>query len=265
MRGFTIAQVMGTIRLALKNARKTRDIRVRIRSYGYGDERMNEGEALYREAEAERFAYNVKRDNAFRAHENWKIKSSEAKEAYIQNLNFARKVMDDCRHLWHSLEMKGRRKYSFLGWTSQARRFYEGILSDEALSARMLHYNVTVEDLQAGMALIEEAVSCHERLVYLQAQSKQARVEWEKCLNGLKKWYYTFRLILRLALKSVPALFTAVGLSSKRKARENVVFPQHNLPPALPAPPIARQLVTCDVLGIRSHYEFTNLGGEFLH
>ncbi len=226
MRGFTIAKVMHTIRLGLHNARKSPVIKARIQTYGYDQNRMNQGDALYREVVKQRRAYEVKRDDALRAHEAWKSKSSEARNVYIKHLKFARRVFENHQSLWNSLEMKGRRKYSFSGWTSQAKRFYHGILADEELSARMLRYNVTAEQLEQALALVEEVLEDNRHLILLQSESKQTRVEWDNCLNRLKQWYYMFRFVLRVVLERIPEFFTAVGLQSKRKPNRRKGFRQ---------------------------------------
>ncbi len=242
MRGFTIAKVMHTIRLGLANARSTPTIKAAIRSFGYDENRMKEGDDLYREVVAFRFAYEVKRDDMLRAHEAWKDQGAEARKVYIQHLKFARRAFADCRSRWGSLEMKGRRKGSFLGWTGQAQRFYHGILANEELLSGMSRFKVTVENLEQALASVEEAVAGSRVLARLETESIRARVEWDQCLSRLKEWYYMFRFILRTALEHIPEFFIAVGLRSKRKPGKNRVYPLVEpfglpLPPCLPISP----------------------------
>ncbi len=226
MRGFTIAKVMATIRLGLQNARKCPTIKTGIRAFGYDENRMKEGDALYREVERLRFVYQIKRDDALCAHEAWKDKAAEAKRLYIKHLKLARRSLDDCRYHWNTLDMKGRRGYAFGAWTEQARRFYHGALAHEDILSRLKEsYDITTEKLEQGLALIEEAIASRESLIRLQAESKVARVEWDNGLGRLKKWYYMFRLILRTVFERIPEYLVSVGLRSKRKARPGKVYP----------------------------------------
>ncbi len=239
MRGFTIARVMATIQLALHNSRKNPTIKAAIGAFGYDDTRMNEGDALYREVASLRFGYQVKRDNMLCAHETWKEKKTEAKSTYMKFLKLARRALSDCRCCWNLLAMNGRRSDGFIQWTDQARTFYHGAIGNEGILSRLeTKYKISAQDLEHGLALIEEAITCHQTHVRLQGESKVARVEWDNCLGHLKKWYYALREILRIALDHIPPLITAVGLSSKRKPGKNKVFP---LVEAfnLPVPPAA--------------------------
>ncbi len=226
MRGFTIAKVMATIKLALHNSRTNPTIKTAISAFGYDHTRMSEGDALYREVEGLRFVYQVKRDNALCAQETWKEKTTEAKDRYIRFLKLARRALKNCPCHNNLLAIKGRRGYGFIQWTDQAKKFYHGALGNEDILARLqTAYKISVEDLQEGLALIQEAIACRQTLFRLQGESKAARVEWDSCLDRLKQWYYMFRLFLRSALAHIPEYFTCLGLSSKRKPAKNKVYP----------------------------------------
>ncbi len=234
MRGFTIAKVMSTIQLALHNSRKNPVIKTAISAFGYDDNRMSEGDALYSEVQQLRFVYQVKRNDALCHQEACKEKTAEAKRQYMSYLKMARRALRDYRYHWNLLDMNGRRAYGFTQWTDQAKKFYHGALNTEEIRSKLATtYNITVEKLEQGLALIEEAISNLQTLSRLQAESQAARADWDSSLNRLKQWYYIFRLFLRSALDHIPQYFTAIGLSSKGKPGRNKVFPlveSFNLP-----------------------------------
>ncbi len=218
MRGLTIAQTMGTINLGLRNARRTPGVKKAIGIYGYDDKRLDQGVAIYREVEGLRGNYDVKYTDAKKMHHSWKTKSKDARGLYMMHLTLTRIALEDCPFLWSKMGMTGRRAYSFDGWTNQAKSLYAGVLGNEDILAKLSPFKITREKLTKGLELVEEAIACRQAHIRLQAEAKQARMEWDRGLTRLKHWYSGFRVVLRIALEKQPALLTAVGIGTKLRS-----------------------------------------------
>ncbi len=215
MRGFTIDQTMGTIRLGLKNTRNVPEVKIAAETYGYDENRLTEGDALFREVETLREHYDFKNADAIDQCRLWQTASKEARRLYIMHLELTRCALQDSPFLWRNMEMKGRRDYSFDGWTNQAKVLYNRILDDEIILSKLAQFNLTREKIEKGLELVEKAITALHNLVRLRAEAKDARVTWDRALAGLKKWYSNFRAVLRIALAETPAMLKAVGIPVK--------------------------------------------------
>ncbi len=225
MRGFTIAQTMGTINLGLQNARKVPAIKKAIGLYGYDETRLQQGDSLFHEVERLRGNYDAKTFEAKQTHHSWKQKEKDAYSMYMDHLKLTRCALEDCPFLWNKMEMTGRRAYSFDGWTHQAKTLYSWILADETILKKLLYFNITPEKIKNGQQLVEEAIALRHAHIRLQTEAKHARVQWANGLKRLKQWYSAFRALLRIALEETPTQLKAVGIPVKLSARRSKIQP----------------------------------------
>jgi hypothetical protein len=195
----------------------------KMEKYGYSEEKMAEGKALYlstREAcnrYATEYGVQLQASAALEQHLN------SCRERYSSDLDIARFVFNNRADAQSTLELNGRRKHSFSGAFSQMVDFYDRLTSNAAWVAEMGKLQVTPEMLnaqKAELAVIRTLKDEHSRE---RGDAKQAILDRDGMLDKLNDWVADYVKVAGFAFAATPKLLEGLKKAASKKSKKGAV------------------------------------------
>jgi len=199
-----IEEYLGKSRVAITNALELTDIKERLANYGYDDTRLQEGMKIYEETF--RLLNDFKAIHADQIGITKKLNSKlkKAYNTYMDYAKMARFAVKDDIGLIKLLQLDGRRLQRQEGWTGQAIRFYQEALKNEDILQKLGVYAITKEKLEAGLALVNEALSLDSKQENIKGSAQQLLTERDKSFKKHRQWMNPFRQACRIEFKDDP-------------------------------------------------------------
>ena len=199
-----IEEYLGKSRVAINNALKFTDIKERLLNHGYDETRLQEGKKLYEEAFNLLNEFNEIHAKQIGITENLNSKMKEAYDTYMGYAKMARfAVNEDIGHI-KLLQLDGKRLQRQEGWTGQAIRFYQEALKHEDILQKLGVYNITKEKLEAGLALVKDALSLDSDQENIKGSAQQLITKRDKKFKKHRQWMNPFRQACRIEFKDDP-------------------------------------------------------------
>ena len=208
----SIADFLNTTRLALNNTINDSNIQTALAQYGYDNDKMAEGAALLAEAELLTEQQVARYGHQFAASQTMKQARATADATYNMAFKVARVAFKDDVQANTALILTGIRQKKFGLWIHQTLTFYNNLLADPRLLAKMATYGYPEAKLTAERALItniralDEIQEREKGLAQASTQSRDAKIK------ELKAWMKDFRNIASVALASIPQKLEALGM-----------------------------------------------------
>lgn len=231
----TFDRRMGTFRSALQLSRDQPRLKSFFESYGYGQEKLDEGLSLLQETvDADQAKKDKKNDQrtATRAfNKAWKI----ARRSLSFCISAARLAFRDSLETLGLLELKGKRRDTvFRGWGAHATVFYKKTLASVDMQTELAKYNVTAESLQAGQQYLTAAMTAENTKLNKKAEAESATRFKQAKYDRLMDWMRDYYQIVDVALKSYPELKEQLGIvvpySFMRKKSSRKITPTQPAP-----------------------------------
>lgn len=197
----TIAQQLAEAQVIIDNALNNPDIRKPLEAYGYDTKRIRGGKVLLENVVMLQSVQKKEYGMQYRATDQLQAARQEAETLYKKHLNLARMALPDDRAAWNTLQLIGARQRSVAGWLSQARIFYNNVVSiDNALES----FGVTREELATAQAMVEAVAAelAHQKSGKSVAQASTR--QRNEALDALNQWIGDFLSVARIALRESP-------------------------------------------------------------
>lgn len=208
----SITAILARARLAIENFLKETILQTFLAEYGYdvarvqvGKDKLVQVEELDRQQEVAE-SKQIGATKAFRA--AWK----KAKIPYMRYIKIARKLFKRGTEAYDSLGLVGLRKTDFSGWYEQAAYFYKNALENPVILAQFALYNITVEKLQAGLLLVEEANTADQLQESLKGEAQDITEARDAALKDLQEWLSPFYTAARISFEDRPQLLEKMGI-----------------------------------------------------
>lgn len=171
-----------------------------VAAFGYGPERLAEGQALFNTAQALEVEQDVRLGQQKAATQALDTAWATARTAYIRHLTLARLALGQDPEAVRALALSGPRAQAFMPWFGQASQFYDNLLAQPAYQAQLAHYGQTHADLTHARALVLAAQTAQQAQATARGAAQKATQARTAALNALEAWLGAFRRVARLAL-----------------------------------------------------------------
>jgi hypothetical protein len=141
-------------------------------------------------------------------YEKW----DEAKETYDRHFKIAKIIFRNNEQAKRALVLTGARKASVSGWLVQAYAFYNNALENENFQTQLANRNISPEDLQAGLALVQAVESAEQTQESEKAEAQDATAARNAALDELNDWMTDFIEFAKIALDGRPQLQEKLGI-----------------------------------------------------
>ncbi|MCP4155204.1 MAG: hypothetical protein GY757_46190 [bacterium] len=210
----TISHQFRQYRLIIYNSTTDEKIKQYAAKFGYTPERISEGNALLDEFAT---ALDLKKDKqtAFMtAKKEFRKKRAKADKSASYFMQIARFAFKDTPYTFEMLELEGRRKKSFSERVLQNTRFYGKLLSMPEAMEQIGMFNVTREDLQAGVQEVEATIAADEFRQGTRAEAIGATIAKDKALEKLRTWMKAYLKVMKVALAEAGQLQESLGVTT---------------------------------------------------
>ena len=202
MKNESMREFLLSTEIALKNG-LTADLQSELSVYGYGQAKMEEGQALYDEA----YELFIKQKNEYAeqygATEDFESKFEQASKVYMKHLKIARVVLKVGKEEAVKLNLNGRRKKSLTGFIGQAELFYQNVFKDETILERLAQFGLS-SDLGNGRDLMQKAKDANAVQETEKGQAQAATIKRDKALDELDDWIGDFIAMAKIAFEDTP-------------------------------------------------------------
>jgi hypothetical protein len=215
MNGKKIAKKLHDIGNTIKGAINNSEILEKLKSFGYSEERIREGEQLWNKANQLMIVQVNEYGNQYAASSEQEKFLEETHEEYMIIVKVSRVALKNHPDMLARLGITGRRPRSLSGWLRSGRILYTNILETSEAFNAVASFGITTQRLQKGLQNIEKIEDLHVKQLSGKSIAQQATQARDKAFDELCEWYSDFRAIARIALYDNPQLLEAMGIVRK--------------------------------------------------
>jgi len=207
-------QNMKTLRLfnaALSNVETTEGVPEVMSDLGYGPDTINEGKKLMEDARKAFATCVSNKDVRVHYYDAFALKKKELGEMYEDHRNRARLVYRNNRARARLLAVSGSMPQTYDLMMESIRKLYEEAAKDPAILEELASTNITREDIDAGLAKIEEVEAAWTEHLKYKGISQNATVNKDEAFVKLHSWMKGFYIAAKIGLKHEPQLLESLG------------------------------------------------------
>jgi hypothetical protein len=219
----SLADFLQGAKTLIENAIAVPEIAAALATYGYDAARLEEGRALWFEADSLVKKQSLDAGGRFEATQEFDKAWTQANAAYMKALKVARVAFGEDAKAIAALKLYGPRKQSLAGWLEQAQTFYANLAADSSLAGRLKRYGYD----QAKLKLEAEAVEAVRLKTLAKVQgsgtAQASTAARDKKLRELDAWVSELRTIARVAFYENPQELEKLGvmaLNAPRRAKK---------------------------------------------
>jgi glucose-6-phosphate isomerase len=208
----TMEKQLNIAQVAIDNSLNDSEIMTLLSEYGYTEEKLKAGRALYEKADE---LYHVQRKeygDQFAASDELKKAWKAADKLYMRYVKVARIALKDERAAFQKLDLNGLRKKTISGWLVQAKQFFINTLAEPAIVAKLAEFGATQEKLAAAKELVEEVELANATQEREKGEAQEATEKRDAAFENLQDWVYDFLSISRIALEDEAQLIERMGV-----------------------------------------------------
>lgn len=211
----SIESRLNLYQISLVNAGNVPELQSRLALYSYSPAKLNQLLALRQEVFdlhiTQKSEYNEQFAATYAFEQAWKA----AHEPYIRLVKLGRILFKDDYAVSVKLTLNEERKKSFSGWMTQARTFFNFLLSDPTVLALYAQYGITLAAINDTFNLVATAEQANFDKVQESGEAQQSTLERDTMLDTLDSAMSEFYAIARLACEDAPQLLEVLGIVVK--------------------------------------------------
>ena len=214
-----ITGFLESARVLIENSRDIPEVAQAVASYGYDAMRIQEGVAALSAAQALVSQQIREYGDSYQATNDVNRALAAAEDAYRKAVKVARVVFEDPAAIG-ALKLSGPRKQTTNGFLEQATPFYDNLLANPPLAAKLGQYGYPEARLKAEQALVaavRQAINVQLKETGEAQAATQAR---DKAFDALDVWVSGFRAICKIALANEPQRLEQLGIVVLNQARK---------------------------------------------
>ena len=212
-----MSQSMAQIELAINGTLGAPAILERIEHFGYSEERVREGLAMYNQTNEEFRNFQREYGEQYTAHGEMSELWGKNRETYMQILRLSRVGLKNKPGVLHSLRATGTRKRSITGFMDDAQMLYNNLMIQPEFMTIMSGFGITAEKLNDALAQLNILSEAHKKYFREKGEAQDQTVKRDLMYDRLYDWYSDFRAVLRIALTDSEQMLEKLGIVVKRK------------------------------------------------
>ena len=200
--------------VAIDNARGDAGILAAMGVFGYDEERLGVGRALYGEAQTLVSRQKAEYGEQFEATAAVQTAWDEGNAAYMRTFKVARVALKGNPKARAAMMLSGDRKRTLSGWLEQTTAFYANLMADAKLMAAMGIFGYDQAKLEAEQVLMQAVVKANLVQEKEKGEAQEATKLRDARLDELDQWMSDFKAIAQVALEENPQWLEKLGFSA---------------------------------------------------
>ena len=205
------SRTLGLCRVAIANAEKHNRISKALEDIGYGAETLNEGKKLLEETRKV-FISSVDEKHYLKsssvAFAKRKAELSEMYELQREKTRLLYLERDETADL---LGVLGNIPHQYDRLIETVRKYYTAALADQGIQDELSRMKITQDDLNAGLAKIEEVEVAREEYMFHKGESQDLTKAKNEAFEKLHNWMKSFYHAAKVSVKGRTQLLESLG------------------------------------------------------
>ena len=197
--------------ILFENIKTQPELKTELAEYGYDDNEIAKGKALYDKAFSE-YQKNIKEtQEETSAHHLFRQKLNELTKIYTTDRKKARIIFKDQNDTLINLRLKGRTAVSISTIIDDMRVFYTSLQQNPNLITPLNRLKIDEEHINTQLQSLANVEKAYAEYIKEKGESQQATKDKDQALANLEKWVREFYAIAKIALEDKPQLLESVS------------------------------------------------------
>lgn len=194
------------------NLGKENPLSTEMKAYGYNNEKVATGKALYDKAN-ELYLKNKKETaEETTVAMDYRNKIDQVKETYTSHRKKAKIIFKDQPDTLKKLAIAGSSPRNRAEFLKEVEIFYLNLDEDETLLNPLKIMKITSEEVKTQIQRLKEVQTAHANYLQEKGESQQATKDKDQAFANLEKWVREFYAIAKIALEDQPQLLESVAI-----------------------------------------------------
>ena len=204
-------QMLRNFGAMFENLSKEGDLKTELAEYGYDENKISEGKALYNEAR-KYFDINLKETREeTSASLAFQEKYQNIQKKYSVHRKKARIVFEENEEALRQLKLKGNASRAIASAMEEMRAFYQLLDTTPSLLTPLKQLKISEQDVKSQLQEFPEVEKAYATYLQEKGESQQATKDKNKSFEALDKWVSKFYKVAKIALEDRPQLLEALG------------------------------------------------------
>jgi hypothetical protein len=228
-----VEQYLDQTRIILERVKEDTAVKELIVTYGYTDERLDEGIALYSQVDSLYHELITRRGEQAKLSFSVQEKFENLAARFSALSVVFKTVFFDNPELLKELGLIGRTKRSLPAFITQVTSVYTNARDKQHILDQIAGFDLTTEKLQAELDEVDELHRLHKEHVGLRGECQNLVEERDKKLAQLKRFMRQLKTILLMLYKESPQTLERLGIfvRNRRKSPAKTEPPDTNTEP----------------------------------
>lgn len=204
-------EIMEGYKFAFDNVKKNEQISVLISAFGYNEETMEEGLALWQLARDAFDKQYIEKDETVEAYQLFKQKKEEVNLQYSNHRKMAKSHFKTDEVIQEQLAIDTRLPTKYVDWVEKVVKFYQTAINNSAIQNGLATMGISIDILQLMLSDVESLSVLKADYVREKSESQEATASKVQALEDIDEWMSKFYVIAKVALKEHPQLLEALG------------------------------------------------------
>lgn len=194
-----------------ENISKNETLRTELAEYGYDEQELKKGKALYDTAQQKLDTNKTETTEEKLAYDAFKKKFEDLKKIYTTDRKKAKIIFKDEDTILSILGVKGTASIRISGVLDSVDTFYKQLQNKQDIRTPLRRLKITDEHISKQLSLLTDTLAAYKTYEKEKGESQQATKDKDKALAELEKWVREFYAIAKIALEDQPQLLEIIG------------------------------------------------------
>jgi len=207
-------------RITLQTLKDDAYVKGVILSYGYTDERLDEGIALHGEVDAIYHELITSRGEQAKSSLALKKKFDEVSKKFSYHVSIFKTAFYETPELVKELGLEGKRKRTIHTFLAQAINFYTNAMAKQHILDSIVKFDLTQERLQEELDKVKVLQDLHAQHTNLMGENQRLTVERDKKMAKLKRYMKQLKTVLFMLFEEEnPQMLERLGIFVRNRPR----------------------------------------------
>jgi hypothetical protein len=206
----TETEMLEQFRNSFENAKKQTEIATIMAEFGYTPEVIAEGELLLKTARSAYDANQKEGDETSKAYKDYAKVKENLEKIYLLDRKKAKVIFKNDPYAYDELELSGIVPNAHINFIELTRKFYNGLLNNPDLQAKVAKLKITPDGLNHALELLDQVNILRSEFLKELGESQLSRKTKDDSLAAIELWMRDFYAVAKIALDDKVKLMKAL-------------------------------------------------------
>lgn len=206
----TELQLLENYRITFENVENVALIKSELAEFGYDENKIAEGRALYQEAQRLFDQNKAETEEEKQAYAKFQTAYTELGKTYTKHRKSAKVALMTQQEAWTKFRLATAESDAYLQWVDDVKTFYTQVRDSQEHRAILEQFKITSDDAQTALTQIAELQNLRTIYEKERGESQDATQNKNKAFGEIAQWMKQFFAVAKIALDDHPQLLEAL-------------------------------------------------------